>query len=94
VLPVNLSVSLSPGQSGGTQAGASILFSTNGGSLQNVQVGSEKVFIGSKVIAITNSSGVASVTMTLPGTAGTVQVSAEGPHDLGHPMVTFTETAH
>jgi hypothetical protein len=61
------------------KTGASILFSTEGGSLQNVQVGSEKVFIGSKVIAITNSSGVASVTMTLPGTAGTVQVSAEGP---------------
>jgi hypothetical protein len=94
VLPVNLSVTLSPGQSGGTQGGASILFSTNGGSLQNVQVGSEQVFSGSKVIAITNSSGVASVTMTLPGTSGSVQVSAAGPHDLGHPMVTFTETAH
>jgi len=93
VLPVNLSVTLSPGQSGGSKAGASVFFTTTGGSLQNVQVGSEKVFTGSKVIAITNSSGVATVTMTLPNASGSVQVSAEGPYDLGHPTTTFTETA-
>jgi hypothetical protein len=93
VLPVNLTVTLSPGQSGGSQAGASIFFSTTGGSLQNVQVGSEKVFAGSKVIAVTNSSGMATVKMTLPSTAGSVQVRAEGPYDLGHPTVTMTETA-
>jgi hypothetical protein len=93
VLPVNLSVTLSPGQSGGSAAGASIYFSTSGGALQNIQVGSEKLFTGPKVIAITNSSGVASVRLTLPGTSGAVQVSAEGPYALGHPIVSFTETA-
>jgi hypothetical protein len=91
---VNLSVTLSPGQSGGHAAGASVLFSTTFGSLQNVQVGSEQVFTGSKVIAVTNSSGVASVKLTLPGTSGTqVQVTAEGQYAVGHPTVTFTEAA-
>lgn len=93
VLPVNLSVTLSPGQSGGSAAGASVFFTVAAGSLQNVAVGSEQVFTGSKVIAITNSSGVASVKLTLPGIAGAVQVSAEGPYALGHPAATFTETA-
>jgi hypothetical protein len=94
VLPVNITVTLSPGQSHGSAAGASVLFTTSGGSLQNLQVGSEQVFTGSKVIAITNSSGAATVRMTLPATAGTPQVTAEGPYALGHPTVTFTETAH
>lgn len=94
VLPVNLSVTLSPGQSGGGSAGASVFFTTTAGSLQNVQVGSEQVFTGSKVIAVTNSSGVASVKLTMPGTSGTqVQVMTEGQYALGHPIVTFTETA-
>jgi hypothetical protein len=93
VLAQPLTVTLNPGQSGGGAAGASVFFTTTGGSLQNVQVGSEQVFTGSKVIAVTNSSGVASVTLTLPGTPGTVQVTAEGPYALGHPIVTFTETA-
>lgn len=48
---------------------------------------------GSKVVAITNASGVASVTLTLPGTAQPVQVLAEAPYPLGHPTVTFTGTA-
>jgi hypothetical protein len=30
--------------------------------------------------------------LTLPGQAGTVHVTAEGPFGLGHPVVTFTET--
>jgi hypothetical protein len=94
VLPVNITVTLSPDQSHGSAAGASVLFTTSGGSLQNLQVGSEQVFTGSKVIAITNSSGAATVRMTLPATAGTPQVTAEGPYALGHPTVTFTETAH
>ncbi len=93
VLSQPLTVTLNPGQSGGGTAGASVFFTTTGGSLQNVQVGSEQVFTGSKVIAVTNSSGVASVTLTLPGTPGTVQVTAEGPYGLGHPIATFTETA-
>ena len=94
VLPVNLSVTLSPGQSGGGASGASVFFTTTAGSLQNVQVGSEQVFTGSKVIAVTNSSGVASVKVTLPGTSGTqVQITAEGQYALGHPTVIFTEMA-
>jgi hypothetical protein len=41
----------------------------------------------------TNSSGTAAVVLTLPPNAGAVQVTAEGPYGLGHPVVTFTETA-
>jgi hypothetical protein len=93
VLPQPLTVTLNPGQSGGSAAGASVFFTTSAGSLQNVQVGSEQVFSGSNVIAVTNSSGVASVTLTLPQTSGAqVQVTAEGPYGLGHPVATFTET--
>jgi hypothetical protein len=94
VLPVHLSVTLSPGSSGGSAGGASVFFMTSAGSLTNVQVGSEKVFSGSKVIAVTNSSGVASVILTLPGTPGSLTVTAEGPFGLGHPAITpFNETA-
>ena len=94
VLPVNLTVTLSPGSSGGSAVGASVFFATSSGSLTNVQVGSEKVFNGSKVIAVTNSSGVASVTLTLPGTPGGVTVTAQGPYGLGHPTApAFNETA-
>lgn len=95
-LPNPLVVTLTAGQSGGTAAGASVLFTTSAGSLTNVQVGSEKVFTGTKVIAVTNSSGAASVTLTLPATTGPVTVHAEGPYGLGHPVVPadFTETAN
>lgn len=85
---LNLSVSLSPGSSGGTASGASVLFSTTAGSLSNGTTS------GAKVIAVTNSSGVASVTLTLPGAAQVVTVNAEGPYGLGHPEAAFTETAH
>jgi hypothetical protein len=37
---------------------------------------------------------VAKVTLTLPGTPGPVTVTAEGPYGLGHPVVTFNETAN
>jgi hypothetical protein len=84
---LNLSVTLNPAQSGGTANGASVFFTTNAGSLSN---GSAS---GAKVIAVTSSSGVASVALTLPVTAQQVQVTAEGPYPLGHPVVTFTETA-
>jgi hypothetical protein len=88
-LPVALAVNLAPGSSGGANpaSGASILFSTNAGTLSNGTTS------GSKVIAITNSSGVASVTLTLPSAAQTVTVTAEGPYGLGHPIVTFTATS-
>jgi len=86
-LPVPLTVTLTPGSSGGGNSGASILFTTSGGSLSN---GTSS---GSKVIAVTNSSGVASVTLTLPSIAESVTVTAEGPYGLGHPVATFTGTS-
>lgn len=82
-----LTVTLAAGSSGGSDAGASILFSTASGSLSNGAVS------GAKVIAVTNSSGTAAVTLTLPAAAGTVHVTAEGPYGLGRPVATFTETA-
>ena len=89
VLPVPLSVSLAPGSSGGSNpsSGASIFFTTSAGTLSNGTAS------GSKIIATTNGSGVASVTLTLPSSAQTVTVSAEGPYGLGHPTVTFSEIA-
>jgi hypothetical protein len=77
---VTLSATLAPGQSGGTATGASILFSTDAGSL-------------SQRIVNTDSAGTASVVLTLPAIPGTVHVTAEGPYGLGHPVATFTETA-
>ena len=87
-LPIPLTVTLSAGSSGGTNTGASILFTTNAGSL------SDGTSSGTKLIEATNSSGVTpAVTLTLPSTAETVTVTAEGPYGLGHPVATFTETA-
>jgi hypothetical protein len=87
-LPEPLTVTLSPGQSGGTNTGASILFTASAGTLSNGTTS------GSQVIAVTNSSGVASVTLTLPSTEETVTVTAEGPYGLGHPVApAFTETS-
>jgi hypothetical protein len=77
---LNLAVTLNPGSSGGTAAGATILFTTTAGSL-------------SSRIVTTDSSGNAPVVLTLPLSPGTVHVTAEGPFGLGHPDVTFTETA-
>ena len=77
---LTLSVTLNPGQSGGSASGGTVFFTTSAGSL-------------SSRIVDTNSSGVASVTLTLPTTAGTVKVTAEGQYALGHPVATFTETA-
>ncbi len=82
-----LTVTLNPGQSGGAAPGASILFTTNTGSLSNGTTS------GRAVIAVTNSSGVASVTLTLPGTAQQVQVTAQAPLALGGAVANFAETA-
>jgi len=88
VLPQALTVTLTPGQSGGTNSGGSVLFTASAGTLSN------GISSGVKVIAVTNSSGVASVTLTLPVSPGPVTVTAEGPYGLGHPVAsTFTETA-
>jgi hypothetical protein len=77
---LTLSVTLVPGQSGGSASGGTVLFTTNGGSLSNR-------------IVTTDSTGKASVVLTLPLTAGTVRVTAQGQYALGHPVATFTEMA-
>jgi hypothetical protein len=77
---ITLGVTFNPGSSGGSAGGASIRFSATAGTLSNR-------------VVVTNSSGVATVTLTLPGTAGAVTVLAEGPYALGHPEIAFTETA-
>jgi len=82
-----LAITLTPGDSGGIATGASILFTTSAGTLSNGTAS------GSKVIAVTNSSGVASVTLTLPSTPQTVSVQAEAPYALGNSLANFTETA-
>jgi hypothetical protein len=45
---------------------------------------------------VTDASGVAKVTLTLPGTAQALTVNAEGPYGLGHPVLVtpFTETSN
>jgi hypothetical protein len=88
VLSQPLTVTLAPGQSGGSASGAGILFTTSGGTLSNGTTS------GPSVIATTNSSGTASVTLTLPSSKGTVTVSAQDQFALGGASVTFTETAN
>ena len=82
-----LAVTLTPGESGGVASGASILFTASAGMLSNGTTS------GSKIIAVTNSSGVASVTLTLPSTAQAVSVQAEAPYALGNATASFRETA-
>ncbi|MGC2619021.1 MAG: glycoside hydrolase family 44 protein [Acidobacteriaceae bacterium] len=83
-----LTVTLSPGQSGGTAAGAAILFTATAGTLSNGTTS------GTSVIATTDSSGTASVTLTLPSSKGTVTVTAQDQFALGGASVTFNETAN
>jgi hypothetical protein len=83
-----LTITLAPGQSGGSASGAGILFTTSAGTLSNGTTS------GTSVIALTNSSGVASVTLTLPSAKGTVTVTAQDQFALGGTSVTFTETAN
>jgi hypothetical protein len=77
---LRLSVTLNPGSSGGVNQGASVFFTTDGGTL-------------STRIATTDGNGNAAVTLTLPSSPGTVHVTAQGPYELGHPVASFTETA-
>ena len=77
---LTLTVTLNPGQSGGSASGGTVFFTTNAGTL-------------SKRIVTTDSTGKASVVLTLPSTPQTVKVTAEGQYALGHPQGTFTETA-
>jgi Glycoside hydrolase family 44 len=84
---LDLSVTLAPGSSGGTATGATILFSTDAGSLDGNGMS------GTKVMVPTDNSGKAAVTLTLPAAPGTVTITAQGPFGLGHPVATFTETS-
>jgi len=77
---LTLTVTINAGQSGGSGAGATVFFTATAGTLANR-------------IATTDSSGKASVVLTLPASAGAVHVTAEGQFALGHPTATFTETA-
>jgi hypothetical protein len=83
-----LTVTINPGQSGGTLTGAGILFTTSAGTLSNGTTS------GTSVIATTNASGVASVTLTLPATKGPVSVTGQDMQALGGTTVTFSATAN
>jgi hypothetical protein len=98
---VTLSVTLNPGSSIGSPvcgnppcspsltAGADVLFTVDSGTLSGGNYGN-----ATQQIATTNSSGIASVTLMVPNSSGTVvHVTAEGPYELGHPEVKFSETA-
>ncbi len=87
VLVHPLTVTLSPGQSSGSAAGAGIFFTTSAGTL------TYGTTTGTSVLATTNASGVASVTLKLPSTKGTVTVTAQDPFALGSASVQFTEIA-
>jgi len=94
-----LVTTLSAGQSGGSATGACVLFTASAGTLStaadpNAICAGANPNTGTKIIAVTNNSGQASVTLTLPASPGTVSVTAEGQYALGHPQVTFTATAH
>jgi hypothetical protein len=64
------------------------LFSTSAGTLSN---GTSS---GNAVIATTDSSGVAKVTLTLPATKGAVTITAQDQFALGGASVKFTATAN
>jgi hypothetical protein len=77
---IALSVNLNAGSSGGSNQGASVYFTTDGGTL-------------SSQIVTTDTNGNAAVTLTLPASPGPVHMTAQGQYELGHPEVIFTETA-
>jgi hypothetical protein len=89
-LATPLAVTLTPGSSGGAATGAAILFTLPTGSTGTLSNGTTS---GTSVIATTNSSGIASVTLTLPAATGTVTVTAQDQFALGGAIATFTETA-
>ncbi len=92
---LTLGVSVNPGSSGATASGIDVLFSTSAGTLAassgETVVGQSAD--GSKIIVTSGGTGAATVVLTLPATAGTVNVQAEGPYPVGHPVYSFTETA-
>ena len=84
---IPLSVTVNPGASGATAAGLDILFTTDAGTLSG-GAGSP-----TRQLATTDSSGAATIQLTLPSLPGQVHVTAETPYPIGHPVATFTETA-
>ena len=86
-LLLTLTATFNVGSSGATPQGASILFTTTGGTLSDT--GSSGLACNSTTtacIATTDSSGNATLTLTLPIGTGKVTVTAEGPFPLGHPV--------
>lgn len=96
-LPAPLSVTVNPGQSEAMAAGVDVLFriAAGGGSLAAAGSGQPLAASanGTMILVPTDSAGTASVTLTLPATAGTVTVEAEAPYSIGHPVAMFQETA-
>jgi len=102
---VKLSVTLNPEYSVGYPAcwtppcgpsfaaGASLLFTVNAGSLSGGVYPAKSTGATKQQIAVVDSNGNASVTLTLPATSGNkVKVTAEGPYPLGHPVLALTVT--
>jgi hypothetical protein len=102
---VTLSVTLNPQMSIGYPAcysppcapsftaGASVLFTVNAGSLSGGVYPVTSTSSTMQQIAVVDGSGNASVKLTLPATSGEkVNVTAEGPYALGHPVLTLAVT--
>ncbi len=77
---ISLTTTFVPGTSGASAGNASILFSTSAGVLS------------SRVVR-TNSSGAATVTLTLPSVSGKVTITAQAPIPWGGARAVFTATA-
>jgi len=77
---LTLTATFVPGSSGATAGNVSVLFTTTAGKL-------------SSQVVRTNASGEATVTLTLPATAGKIGVTAQEPIPWGGEKVVFTETA-
>jgi len=74
-------------------AGASVLFTVNAGSLSGGVYPVTSTSSTVQQIALVGSNGNAIVKLTLPATSGDkVNVTAEGPYPLGHPVLTLTVT--
>ena len=95
---LTLTTTLNVASSGATPQGASILFTTSGGTLSTTSSSVSPPTLcnstSTSCIASTDSSGNATVTLTLPNGTGAVTVTAEAPWPLGHPVATFTETSN
>ncbi|MGO9270237.1 MAG: glycoside hydrolase family 44 protein [Terriglobia bacterium] len=75
-------------------AGASVLFTVNAGSLSGGVYPVKSTPSTMQQVAVVDANGNATVTLTLPATSGhKVNVTAEGPYALGHPVLPLTVTA-